>query len=210
MSTVTITDTIPAAHRHWVSPGTKAWGVSNSPIGEQVFADLAFAIAIKASTDENFVITSCTLPPGFVYRLRHLSYLVAGISLADLDEPQAAIACLITQNGVQIYDFAMYSESLTQLAGQADAELTPADGSGFKINQDSVTNDFGVYFSPIWANMSKVIIDASVGSSIFTTRWLNNSANGTAALNISFRYEFDMFTVAQYNDVAMNRSILTY
>lgn len=210
MATVTITDTPDPVHRHFVSPGTRAWNVSNNPIGEVEFSNLTFVIAIKDAGNENFVITSCVLPPGFVYRLRYLSYHVQGISVADLDEPQAAIACLITENGIQVYDFGMYSESLTQLSGIADAEATPAVGSGFKINQDSVTNDFGVYFAPLNQNIQRVIIDGSQGTTVFTTRWLNNSGNGTAALNISYRYEFDMFTIAQFNAVDMNRSILTY
>ena len=210
MATVTITDTPVPAPRHYESTGPRAGNISNSPIGEVEFFNESFTVAAKGATDENFVRTSCTLPSDFVYRLRYLSYFAAGISLADLDEPQAAISCLVTENQVSVYRFGMYSESLLQLSGIADAEATPAAGSGFKADQDAVTNDFGVYFSPFGANISRIIINASRGVSIFTTSWLNNSSNGTAALNISYRYEFDIFTVAQFNAVNMNRSILTY
>lgn len=209
MATVPIPDAPNGVPRMYESLGARAWDKSNSPIGEIEFSNQAFVIAAKDAADENFITISCTLPTGFVYRLRYAQLLLAGVSTADLVEHEAAIACLITENQVSVYDFAMYAESPTQQAGIAAGGASTA-ASGFKIDQNSVANDFGAYYSPIWAHINRVIINAAQGVSIFTARLLNNSGNGTAAMNISYRFEFDMFTIAQFNAVPMNRSVLVY
>jgi len=210
MATITISDTPGAIARMFQSPGSRAGNESNNPIGEIEFSNLTFAIASKLSTNENFITIGCTLPPGFVYRLRYAQFNVDAVSLAELGQYEASAACLITENAVQVYTFAMYNESHQQLSGLADAEGRSNNAGSFKANQDSVTNDFSAFYSPIYARIARILIDASQGASIFTTRFLNSSASAAGAHNISYRFEFDMFTIMQFHGVNINRSILTY
>lgn len=210
MTTIVISDVAEARPRMFESPGVRAFNVSNSPIGEIEFSNLLFAIASKLNTDENFITISCTLPQGFVYRLRYAMFQLSGVAANDIQQHEPAASCLLTENQVTVYNFAMYNESSAQNSGLADAEGGANLGVAFKSNQDAVTNDFSAFYSPIWANIARVVIDASQGVSIFNARLLNSSGEATSAMNISYRFEFDMFTIAQFTAVDMNRSILTY
>jgi len=204
MATVTTAIVLEADSRTYSSPAARAVDRGSSPIRTMIFTDQT-TIALKDAANESFVTISATLPSNFFYRIKSMRFHAASTTLGVFADWTTGMAGLITENQVQVYDFAVWNES-----GRIDA--TNSDGStnfAFKINQDAVTNDFGCFFSPL-EELSVYLIDASQGVSIITLRWLDTSSDSTAATVLRSRIEVDAFTIDQANAFETNRSQLIY
>lgn len=196
MATVTTTSTGTAQITTYESPAARAGAVLDAPIGEIVFTD-SFDIPAKLAADENYVVVTCTLPRNFFYRLRYMSNWLIGSSTSDLDDFQGAMYWTMTENQIAKYYFPAIGPRFAY-----------HPNTNFKWSEDATTNDFGQFYVPDdW--IRKVLVDASEGISIVRGQLLDSSANANAASRLTYRLEFDTYTIDQAKSFQVNRAILT-
>lgn len=194
MATVTTTILFTAEIQTFERPHEPYTGPQ--PYGEVVFSAQGSTIAAKGAADTMVVTSSGTLPSGFVYRPVECRAMLSGVNEDDLQENEAAMGLLLTENQVTLKQTMMFSPS--RLAEQS------ASVAGQEIRNPSVTNDFSAIYGLLPEDQWLTdIIDASQGSSILQTILVNNSGNATGALSFAQYYRFLMYTIQQYRNAAM-------
>lgn len=200
MATVPISITMVVDKDLWEGSGPVAGYQGLSPLGRVKFDVPLTAIAAKDAANENFIIITGTFPDGFVYRITQMLVTSLGPAISDFDEYETSMSCLITENNVTTHRFPLMNVLEHELGVTAS-----------KWNQNSATNDFGTIFAPAAGVMpSNLLINASIGTSSIITRWLNNSSNASAAIDLIAHYEADFWTVEQAVAWPLNESTLTF
>lgn len=201
MATVTTAIPLVASSRSFASPATRTGSKSAAPIQRMIFTAVA-TIALKDAANESLVIWTATLPAKFYYRIASMRIAVQSVALAEFSDWEPMMSALVTENQASVYQFALWNECQFYLAGGQES---------VKIDQDSVTNDFGTFFSPQGpVQPSQYLIDASKGTSIVQIKWVDSSSDATAATGSQARLEIDQFRTPNANQAPLNTSVLVY
>lgn len=195
----TITTAIVPDHtpRNFASPGSRTGGSAPTPIQRVIFSGTS-TIPAKISTDISFVTITATLPRLFFYRIVSLEIGALSNSTIVFTDFQPVMSVRIRENAVQQFQFLLRNFFLD---GGSTFESGPLD-------DPAITNDIGTSF--VGDPHSHYLIDATKGVSDLIVRWLDISADATAAVDVFVRIEFDQFTVQQANQAPLNYSLLTY
>ena len=200
MATVTTTSTGIAEITTYESPAARAGAVLDAPFGEVEFSD-SFTIPSKLAADENYVVITCTLPRNYFYRLRYQSVFIIGSSVVDLDDFEGAMRWSSWEGAYEHYNWGLFRDN---------ANLPYFNPAGaFQYTEDSVTDNFGMFYERTNDQMSKILIDASTADSKIMGQLLDTTGNVNASSNMTYRVELDMYTVDQANSYQANRAILT-
>lgn len=206
MATVTTTSNPTARVVNWLSPSAVSGSVSEAPLSKIVVDD-SFTVAAKDAADESLVVMTVTLPSGYFYRINYLDWSVQAASRSAFDIAngfEQGASCEVSENGSTRYNF-----PVTNIAGRTSpAGLLNA----FKLNPDSVGNDFGTWFtsqSNLW-QPSRYLVDASQGVSIVRVQWIDSSTDATVAVTVNWVFEAMMFTLDQANNYGINSPQLIY
>jgi len=204
VATVTTSIVTTVDRRVYSSPGAVTGARTPAPLSRLIFTDDT-TVALKDAANESFVTITSTLPAHFFYRICSIQIAAFSTSVAVFTDWEIAMHALITENQVQVYNFPIMNQ-INYLVN------TTAGTQAVKVNQDSVTNDFGCFFAPApgLPLPSQYLIDASEGISQIVFRWLDSSTDATAATQVISHIEVDQFTVTQANAAPLNASRLNY
>lgn len=174
---------------------------SPNPVGRIIFSE-DIVIAALDALNESKVIMSAALPRNFFYRISELGWSVQSTSVGVFTPAtgyQLAADADIRENSVVIRRFPIYNQA---------SNLIGADA--VKIEDDSVTNDFGTWFAADPASrVVQYFIDGSKGADI-KIRWMDTSADATAAVAGKLRIAVMMYTIDQARDFPSNSPTLIY
>ncbi len=202
MATVDVASSPTGLVTSFDSPAARAGYIGPDPIGEITFSVAALAIALKGAGDETRVTLTASLPSGFVYRIAHqdISVISSTIHFANgINGFQPLAQVITTENQVTKHGWPL---EVVQNYWPLDASDPPIES--VKVDVDATTNDFGVWLRPArFANPGSVILDASQGVSIYRVRWMDSSANTTAACVLTWNIAFHQFTVDQFRASAI-------
>lgn len=200
MALVTITKNDTGVRSSFVSPGYAARArPPDAPIAKIVYEDTV-TITAKGANDETKLALNILLPDNFFYRCLFFDWTAISsgvIALQPTTGFELAARGEILTNSATAYRFMAYNEVSLTTAAQANA---------FKINDDSVTSDFGAYYC---ADLSKFFF-LGANSSAIKVIWMDTSADATAAVFMTYRVEVLQFTIEQGIDFDTNKPALTY
>ncbi len=206
MATITTSNNPVAIVTPYTNPdGAAAGGVGPGAMAKIRFADV-FAVAALGAGDESQVVITCTLPPGYYYRILQFNWRALGTATASFNAAngyQAGANVSVVENQVSNFGFPVWNQGPEHTVGAAGN--TPF---AVKTSPDSVTNDFTAFFDVDQA-VSRILLDASQSGSTVTT-WMDTSADATTAVTISFVMEFLQFTIDQARFRFTNSPTLVY
>lgn len=204
MATVDTTTAPEGRMVTWESPGATLEVKADVPVGKMVFSD-SFTVAALDAANESRVSWSLTFPPNFFYRVSTFSWLAVSTGVAAFVPAtgyELAALFNIVEDGVTTASFGMYN----------DLAFMSSDIAAFKEDVDATVNDFACVFSPraTGLNIADFLIDATSGASQITGRWMDTSADATAAIVIQYRLEAFVYSVEQARSWQINAPQLIY
>lgn len=204
MATVDTTTAPEGRMVTWDSPGATLAVKADVPVGKMVFSDVVTVAALDAA-NESRVLWSLLFPPNFFYRLSTFSWTAFSTGVAAFVPAtgfELAALFNIVEGGSTTASFGMYN----------DLAFLSSDIAAFKEDHDASTNDFATIFSPraTGLNIADFLIDATSGTSQITGRWMDTSADATAAVIIVYRLEAFVYSVEQARSWQINAPQLIY
>lgn len=184
----------------FASPGVATGSRSAAPIARLGFRSLT-TLPAKDAADEQVVTITSTMPPKFIYRIAHISAFAVSTSIAVFADYQATMPVVVNENGGVVHNFGLLNDLI---------DLSGPSGLGFKLADDTVTNDFGALYNVKARDTSQLLINAIRGTNTIVVTWIDSTADATAAVSLSFSLTLDQFTPAQWNAAPLNTSVLTY
>lgn len=167
-----------------------------SPIAKIIYQN-TFTVTAKDAANETVVSLNFHLPNNFYYKCLVLEFFAVSTGVAAFTPGtglELGVSGSILIAGNTDYRFLMYNEAFERLGLDA-----------FKIDPDSVTSDFGTYFT---TNISKYLIEGQTSS--VRLEWLDTSDDATANVFLTYRAEFLQYTVEQAVDFYINTPVLTF
>ncbi len=200
MALVTTSSAQNAALESFINPATEGGRrFPGTPIGKGHLRSTAVTVPAKDAADENLVSLTFVLPRNFAYRITSFSFTSVSTSVAVYTP---ATGFELGARGTVIVDGT--DEFFVPLVNEVQRDLgVPA----FKGFDDSVTNDFIAYFSDQGA-FSHFMMFARTSLTI-QARWMDTSADATAASSIVFSCEALQYTIDQALGYVPNAPVWT-
>lgn len=189
MATVPQTLSSSVVFRNWKRPPDPYEGPI--PFSEVICKNADTILALDAA-DVGVYSWSTVLPRGYVYRLVEHRLQLAATAENQLDDMQAGMEWVFTENQVTSKRF-----MTTNAVQFYSAEIGFA---GYQTRNPAITNDFTTEYmimNPI--GMGTDLVDASQGQSIMLGVLVNSAGAGTVAIGTDFYARFLAYTIAQFN-----------
>lgn len=197
MATVTTTKNDSGLRESFVTSGAAARSrPPGSPIAKLTYQDTVTIPAKLAANESEFVL-NLTLPDNFYYRFlfwgfQAVSSTVDSFTPATGFELGANMSIIV--DGTTPYRF-LANNQTTRTIGV----------NGIKIDEDTTTNDFACFFE---SRISEYFIRGA--STTVQCRWMDTSANTTAAVYPTYRAECLVYTLEQGFDFDTNTPALIF
>jgi len=156
-----------------------------------------FTVAAKDAANESKIIISNILPVNFTYRLTSCELFIQSTSLAVFDDIEKGWTVVVAENQVTQRRFGIFNSSTRYLSV-----------AGIKSNDDSVTNDFGTWYTPGEA-IGDQLVNGTGSAAVITVQGMDTTSDATAAFQCVFRMLALAYTFEQYNAAPINTSIWT-